>query len=382
MKKVVLCGGGTGGHIYPCIAVSEILRKNDCDLIYIGVTGKPEEIIAEKNDIDFFGYEFSGFPRKIQKELLSWPFSLLNAISQAKSYLKYFKADIVFGTGGYSAAPVFIAAKKLNIPYIVHNLDARLGLANKFCAGSASLLTLGFDTDQIFSNTTKVQITGNPVRKSFSEIDKTDKANLYKEFNLNPDKKIIFVIGGSQGANAINETLIEILKDLVLNNDIQIIHQTGSGTHELFIKRLPIKVSKSSNYLAKPFFDNPEKCYHLADLVISRSGAMTTTEITVLGKPAIFIPFPFAGNHQEANITHLVDAGGAVLLRQRGLKSKTLLNTILDLLSNSKKLVEMSKITKSFAKLNATNDIANLILSRIEDTGQKKEERENLTSVI
>lgn len=370
-SKIVLCGGGTGGHIFPCIAISEILRKKDCELIYIGVNGKPEETIAEKNDIDFFGYEFSGFPRKIQKELLSWPFNLLKAISQAKSYLRYFKADVVFGTGGYSAAPVFIAAKELKIPYIVHNLDSRLGLANKFCATSASLLTLGFETNEIFSKPVKVQVTGNPVRKSFLEIERTDKTKLYEEFNLNSNKKVIFVIGGSQGANAINETLLEILKDLILTNDIQIIHQTGDTTHESFVKRLPTKVSESSNYLAKPFFENPEKCYYLADLVISRSGAMTATEITVLGKPAIFIPFPFAGNHQEANITHLVNVGGAVILRQRGLKSKTLLNTILDLLNNLDKLKEMSKITKSFAKPNATEDIADLILSKIKDRESK-----------
>ena len=383
MKKIVLCGGGTGGHIFPSIAVAQVLKKEDCDLLYIGVNGKPEEVITEKNEIDFYGYEFSGFPRKLETEILLWPFKLLNAVSKARLYLKHFKPDIVFGTGGYSAAPVFIAAKRLGIPYIIHNLDARLGLANKFCSSGATILTLGFKPqEEVIINHKNIVITGNPVRNSFLEIEKTDKSTLYKEFNLDPNKKVIFVIGGSQGANAINESLLEILKELVLNHDIQIIHQTGESTHEAFIKRIPAKVLETTNYIARPFFENPEKCYHLADLVISRSGAMTTTEITILGKPAIFIPYPFAGNHQETNITHLVNAGGAILLKQKELKSKMFLKTIVDILNNSNKLSEMSKITKSFAKPKATQEIAKLILSTIEDKKDYSSNKENLTPII
>ena len=382
MQKIVLCGGGTGGHIFPSIAVGEVLKKKDCDLFYIGVSGKPEEKIAEENQIDFYGYDFSGLPRGLKKELFVWPFNLLQAVSKAKLYLKHFMPDIVFGTGGYSSAPVFIASKRLKIPYIVHNLDVRFGLANKFCANGASLVTLGFESDHVFPGNLEVKVTGNPVRKTFLEIKKTDKSRLYSEFGFTPSKKVIFVAGGSQGASAVNENVLEILKELVLTHDIQVIHQTGELTHEAFTKRIPAKVLETKNYIAKPFFENPEKCYHIADLVISRSGAMTTTEITIVGKPAIFIPFPFAGNHQEANIMHLVNARGAVLLRQKGLRSKTLLDIVLDLIKNPAKLSEMSKITKSFAKPDATEEIANLILSRIEERGQKVENRENLTSVI
>lgn len=382
MRKVVLCGGGTGGHIFPSIAVGEILKKEECDLFYIGVSGKPEEKIAEEKEIDFYGYEFSGFPRKFQKELLTWPINLLSAVSKAKLYLKHFKPDIVFGTGGYSAAPVFIAAKRLKIPYIVHNLDVKLGLANKFCVTGASLLTLGFESKETNLNQSPVFVTGNPVRKSFLEIEKIHKSKIYEEFKFNPQKKVIFVIGGSQGANAINETLLEILKELILNNDIQIIHQTGEATHEAFSKRIPAKVQETTSYVAKPFFENPERCYHIADLIISRSGAMTTTEVTILGKPAIFIPFPYAGNHQEANITHLIEAGGAVLLRQKGLRSKILLNTILELLNNPNKLHEMSKITKSFARPNATEVIATLLLKEIENKELSAGKKENLMGVI
>lgn len=379
MNKIVLCGGGTGGHIFPNIAVGEILKKEDCDLSYIGVKGKPEEQITALQKIDFYGYDFSGFPRKLQKELFLWPINLLKAVLKAKFYLNHLKPDIIFGTGGYSSAPVFIAAKKLKIPYIVHNLDMRLGLANKFCANGAVTLTLGFESDETVSKTTESIVTGNPVRESFLKIRDVNKENLYKEFNFIPEKKTIFVIGGSQGANAINESILEILKELVINNNIQIIHQTGEGTHEAYIKRIPSVVIRSNSYIAKPFFENPEICYHLSDLVISRSGAMTTTEITTLGKPAIFIPFPYAGNHQEANIIHLISSCGAVLLRQKGLKPKELLNTILNLLNNPSKLNEMAKITKSFAKPNATQDIANIILSKIK---QDYSVNKNLTAVI
>ena len=398
MKKIVLCGGGTGGHVFPNIAISELLKKQDCDLFYIGVSGKIEENLCEENSLDFYGYDFSGFPRKLRKEILIWPFNLLKAVSKAKVYLKHFKPEIVFGTGGYSSAPVFIAAKRLNIPYIVHNLDVRFGLANKFCANGASSVTLGFPSNSDFLKTTPCFVTGNPVRETFIEIEKKDKEPIFKEFNLDPKKKTIFVIGGSQGANAINETILEILKELVLDNNIQVIHQTGETSHEAFIKRIPASVtgdfkhSPSTDaplgrlypYIAKPFFDNPEKCCYIADLIISRSGAMTTTEITTLGKPAIFIPYPFAGNHQEANINHLVEAGGAILLKQKELTSKLLLNTILEMINNENKLNKMSKITKSFAKPNAASDIIKLILNTIENNKKNSNDvdAENLTSVI
>ena len=165
-----------------------------------------------------------------------------------------------------------------------------------------------------------------------------------------------------------------------MDNNIQVIHQTGELSHEAFTKRTPAKVSETTSYIAKPFFENPEKCYHIADLVIARSGAMTTTEITALGKPAIFIPFPYAGNHQEANILHLIEAGGSVLMRQKDLRSKEILNTILKIINNENKLNKMSKITKSFAKPNAAESIVKLI-SKI--TGNKESTNiENLTSVI
>ena len=382
MKKIVLCGGGTGGHVFPNIAISELLKRQEYDLFYIGVNGKIEEKLCEENSIDFYGYDFSGFPRRFKKEIFIWPFNLLKAVSKAKVYLKHFKPDIVFGTGGYSSAPVFIAAKRLNIPYIVHNLDVRFGLANKFCANGASYITLGFPTNPDFSKDTPYLVTGNPIRKTFLEIEKTDKESVYKEFNFDPNKKTIFVIGGSQGANALNEVILEMLKELVLDNNIQVIHQTGESSHEAFTKRIPAKVVETTSYLAKPFFENPEKCYHIADLVISRSGAMTTTEITTLGKPAIFIPFPYAGNHQEANILHLIEAGGGILMRQKDLRSKELLNTVLEIINNENKLTKMSKITKSFAKPNAAESIVKLISANMENKEQKDSDIENLTSVI
>lgn len=375
-KKVVLCGGGTGGHIFPSIAIGEILKKEGCELYYVGVHGKPEESIADENKIDFYGYEFSGLPRKLQKELLVWPLNLLKAVSKAKVYLKHFKPDVIFGTGGYSAAPVVIAAQRLNIPYIIHNLDVRFGLANKFCANRAKLITLGFESKDVLPGNLKTKVTGNPVRKAFLETDKLKKEKICKEFGFDPKKKTIFVIGGSQGANALNEAILDIIKELVLTHDYQIIHQTGEPKHEALVKRIPATVAETKNYIARTFFDKPEECYFISDLVISRSGAMTVTEIAVMGKPAIFIPYPFAGNHQEANATHLVEAGGALLIRQKDLKPKRLLNSITGLLYDEEKLNEMAKITKSFAKPNATEEIANIILSYTKENNPESLDKE------
>ena len=381
-KKVVLCGGGTGGHVFPNIAVAEILKEKNCELFYIGVNGKVEEKICEEHKLDFYGYDFQGFPRKFQKELFSWPLNLLKAISKAKLYLKHFKPDVVFGTGGYSSAPVFIAAKRLGIPYIVHNLDVRLGLANKFCANGAELLTLGFETDCSLLKSVRAVVTGNPVRKAFYEASKMDKIQLCKKFGFAPDKKIIFIVGGSQGASVINEKILEILKDLILVNDIQVVHQTGESSHEEFCKRIPCKVLETNMYHPQPFFNYPEECYFVSDLIISRAGAMTTTEICTLGKPAIFIPYPYAGNHQEANINHLINAGGAVLLRQKGLRAKELISTVLELISDPARLQKMSGVMKSFAKPDAAEKIAGLILTAVGKKDQNYPDVKNLTNVV
>ena len=375
IKKVVLCGGGTGGHVFPAIAVSEDLKEHGCDLYYLGVNGKIEEKLAEQNGIDFYGYNFSGFPRSLKKELITWPFHLLKAVNKAKVYLKHFKPDLVFGTGGYSSAPVFIAARRLKIPYIVHNLDVRMGLANKLAANGAALLTLGFNpTEEI---NTKYIVTGNPIRNSFLKIQTQNKLEIYKKYNLDPNKKTIFVIGGSQGAHAINEVMIDICKDLVIENNLQVIHQTGEAKHDVFKKRIPSKILDSGSYIAKSFFENPEECYFISDLIISRAGAMTTTEIMIMGKPAIFIPYPFAGNHQEANALHLVHAQSARVINQSNLDHRSLLNAILKMISDSKNLASMGEVTKSFGKPDATKKIAEIILNIIETSSQKNPRRKS-----
>jgi UDP-N-acetylglucosamine--N-acetylmuramyl-(pentapeptide) pyrophosphoryl-undecaprenol N-acetylglucosamine transferase len=326
--KIAFAGGGTGGHVYPIVAIYAKLKEllPAAKFIYYGSAGKLEEQISGEYKIPFCALpHIGGMPRSAKAAWWALKFALVcfNAVTKLATN----KPDVLFGTGGYSAAPVFFAARLLNVRYVVHNLDAHLGLANAAFIKSSAALTLGLplqnNNHYIGPNNGPVLVTGNPVRKVFYErFD--NKAQIYKNLGLDPRRKTLVVIGGSQGAQAINEIVIGIAEDLLKNN-WQIIHQLGPKQFERFQEVF----INSPFYKPEKYLNNLEQIYSIADLAVSRSGAMSIAELLAKKVVSILIPLPSAAqNHQFYNAQHLAASGCAILLEQKNLNEETLLQNI------------------------------------------------------
>ena len=344
--KIGFAGGGTGGHIYPILAVHESLKDSDhedYEFVYFVSEGKPEEKIAQENNIKAKSIPcVGGMPRSAKA--ITWIFNLLKASFKAYSTLAQERPNIVFATGGYSAAPVLMAANWLKIPYVIHNLDAHLGLANLVFIKNSLALTLGMpltvthqekDENKIKINKIlfklfptcpkngSVIITGNPVRKEFySDIESKEK--IFQTLGFHQKRKTLTIIGGSQGAQAINEAVLRVVEDLISDN-WQIIHQLGPLQYEQF----EIDFPKSPFYKPYKYLNNLHEIYAISDLAISRAGAMSLAELSAKELPCLLIPLPSsAQNHQFHNAKILETQGCALVLEQAFLNEVSLKENI------------------------------------------------------
>lgn len=389
-KNIAFTGGGTGGHIYPCLAVIEELISQDPSqrIFYIANSNKLEAQLLTKKDLkDYRGIAFSDYIKflDIQAEpliksfnpikVLKWFLRFQKQVKQAKKYLNENSIDIVFGTGGYVSGPVFAASKDLKIPYVIHNLDAFIGIANSVFVKDAFALTLGLDSKQkIKPKNGKRIITGNPISKKF-----LDRVNVIAETQAviaspegawqsspNNDSIIkLLVTGGSQGAESINSAIGKILPELSKLN-LQITHVTGSKIYDGFVEKyLDGNAEKYSNYRVIAYTHQmPELCNE-ADLTVCRAGAMTIAEMCISGVVPIFVPLPWAAHdHQNLNAESLVNAGAAFSLNQDEKDfEQILLKGILDLVNNPNKLDTMQENLKQFSKPQAAKEIAEILLN-------------------
>lgn len=404
--NIAFTGGGTGGHIYPCFAViEELISQNPSQKVYyIGNSNKLEaQLLTEDKVKDYREIPFKDYVKflPIQAEplikslnpitIIAWFMRFQKQINLAKKQLQENKISVVFGTGGYVSGPVFAACKALKIPYIIHNLDAFIGIANSVFVKNAYALTLGLESKQkIKPKTGKVIITGNPVSKKFlsaviasshttlatgsakqsstnigSKSDWIATSSVFTTFRRTPrnDEYTLLITGGSQGAEAINNAIGEILPELTKLN-IQITHITGTKTYDDFLKKfLDSNPNKYSNYKVIAYtHEMPELCSQ-ADLTVCRAGAMTIAEMSLTGVVPIFVPLPWAAHdHQNLNAATMVNAGAAISLDQSDKNfSEKLLKTIEDLVSNTHKLNSMQEKLKNFAKADAAAEIVELI---------------------
>ncbi|MDX1918566.1 MAG: UDP-N-acetylglucosamine--N-acetylmuramyl-(pentapeptide) pyrophosphoryl-undecaprenol N-acetylglucosamine transferase [Candidatus Caenarcaniphilales bacterium] len=324
-KKLFFTGGGTGGHIYPNLALAQDLREKhpDLKLAYLGSYGKLEEKLASGHDLQFIPIPFiGGMPRSLLA--LGWGMRLLMAIWKVFWLLRKDPPCLIFGTGGYSAAPVFAAAVLLKIPYIIHNLDTYIGLANQLFIPCAAALTLGMPPTGHSGHYPQpkdgpVLVTGNPVRRELLEL-KSNSEEIRARLGLKPDLPVLVVVGGSQGAQIINENFFAVVGDLLAEN-WQIIHQLGEKQYATFEDRFPIHPSyKPYRYLEKIW-----EIYSVADLAVSRAGAMSLAELTTMSIPTLYIPLASAAqNHQELNAKYISDRGAAEILVQKDLSPSNL----------------------------------------------------------
>lgn len=369
---IALSGGGTGGHIYPCLAVAELIKEQNpgTKLFYIGNDNKLEAELLSKTDLkDSQNQPFSSYikflairsyPLVNKVNPLSfflWLYRFYCAKEQAVKHLRENKIQIVFGTGGYVAAPVFAAAIKLKIPYIMHNLDAHIGLANKMFIADAQVLTSAFDL-KVKPRNGNFVITGNPIAKKFLINLNENKSNDGTSFNL-------LITGGSQGAEAVNNAIGEILPELVKIPGINIVHVTGTKPYADYVsKYLNDNPTLYSNYKVLAYTHEMPQLCSWATVSVCRSGAMTIAEICASKVVPVFVPLPWAAHdHQNLNAKALVDGNAAISLNQNDKDFKTqLLNTIQELTTNRNKLNAMKEKLASFAKPQATKELAEIIL--------------------
>ena len=346
-KRVIIAGGGTGGHLFPALAIGETLEKDGMQVKYIGskngIEAKGNYI--EKNKIELL--DLYGVSRSFS--LSSFKKNILLLIKVIKSYIKVkntinsFKPDLVIGTGGYSCAiPLYLAQKK-NIHTAIQEQNVLPGLTTKIFSKKSTIVFTAFDESQKYLNDCNLFLSGNPIRKKFKEINHIEAKRTY---NINPDKFTILIIGGSQGARSINKHFQKNITKYI-EKGIQIIWQTGNNSSDI------ISDVNNDNILMFDFIDDIENAYAASDLIVSRAGATAISEILFLKKPSILIPYPYASdNHQEINAKVLENRGAAIMIKENDFKSSLLERKIFELFESKE---TMNKISSNASKLSSPN---------------------------
>ena len=361
--KVVIAAAGTGGHINPGIAIANkiIEKEPNSEIIFIGTNRGLENDLVPRAGYKLECINSYGINRKINIDNIKRLFKTIKSISEAKKILKEFKPDVVIGTGGYICVSVGMAAKKLKIPIILHESNAFPGVAVKLLSKDAEKILVGFkEAEERLPKAKKVVVTGNPTKIKRSYMSIEEKRNKIRELGLNSELPTVLVFGGSQGAVSINKALIGIIENK-MNENYQIIWAAGTSNYETVkqeLKDKQIDINNIRNTKILPYIYNMQEIMQISDLVVCRSGAMTITEIALLGKPAIFIPFPFATeNHQEYNAKVLQNVGSAQIILDKNLTHIVLNNKINNMIKDKEKLTQMGEKALSVAKENVEEKI-------------------------
>lgn len=362
--NVVVTGGGTGGHVYPAVAIIQKLKIDPQinNIYYIGCSANLEKDIATREGVEFLPISISGMPRKTGLSLIKWFWELNKSVKQSISHLMRVKPDIVFGTGGYVSGPVLLAAIILRIPFIIHDSDAHPGIVSKFMAPWAKVVSVAFEQAKSYLKSKNIVVNGNPIRANFSTVSK-DAA--LAELGLSSDKKTILVIGGSQGAKTINNALLEAVSKLIKEHGFQVIHQTGKKNFDEYkgkIAEVWPEYSDYKEYVLRPYFDDMAFVLAAADLAVSRSGSLSLSEFNLSGLPAILIPYPYAAaDHQKFNAIAMEKAGAAVWLDDSKCSSDNLSSLILEILYDPDRFKSMQEANMRLAKPDATDNIVKII---------------------
>ena len=369
-KKVVIAGGGTGGHIYPAIGIAQALQRLDAtvDIVFIGGRDGLESKLIPQHDFRFMPISVAGFPRRLTLQWFPVLWKTFHGLLQSLHYMKKLKPDIVIGTGGYVSGPVLFAGILCRIPVAIQEQNASVGLTNGYLARWAKMAYLAMESvrnTHAFRHTKSVQITGNPIRPAIATFRKSEAT--YQKFELSPERKTIFVMGGSQGAHAINDAIVAALPSLLAYADqLQIVHQTGAAEAETIQAVYQDKLGSHPEFrwCVQPFFDTIEEIYSIADVMVCRAGGMTVAEVTACGIPAIFIPLPSqTGNDQVLNAHVVAEKGGAVVLEQGMLTVEALVQHLVNIVLDEDTHKSMVAASQTLGKPHASDHIATAILS-------------------
>lgn len=354
----IIAGGGTGGHIFPAIAIANALKAKygDAEILFVGAKGKMEMEKVPQAGYKIKGLDIAGYDRSSLIKNISLPYKLIKSFMQVKKIVDECKPDAVIGVGGYSSFPVLKYAQQKGIRTYIHESNSFAGKSNILLGKKATKIFTAGDGMEKFFPAEKIVITGNPVRKSISSAN-MNKIGAVNFFGLNENKKTILAVGGSLGAKTINEAMAAGLETIAAKG-FQLIWQTGKTTADVFVA----KGKAYSNVWVNDFITEMEKAYAAADVVISRAGAMAVAELCVVKKPVVFVPFPFAAeDHQTVNAMHLVNKGAALMVKDSEAKDK-LMDTVLSLIDDENKMQALQINIAKLAVTDADERIANEIL--------------------
>lgn len=359
--RIIIAGGGTGGHVFPAIAIANAIRQiqQNAEILFVGAKGKMEMEKVPQAGYKIEGIDIAGFNRSSLIKNIGLPIKLIKSFLQVRKIISDFKPDAVVGVGGYSSFPVLKHAQYRKIPTFIHESNSFAGKTNILLGKNATKVFVATDGMEKFFPKEKIQITGNPVRKSIAHSTVT-RSQALRFFSLDENKVTVLAVGGSLGARSINEALSNSLDAFKFHN-LQLIWQTGKATGAEYKG----KGEKYLNVWVNEFITQIEMAYIAADVVISRSGAMAVTELCVAKKPVIFVPFPFAAeDHQTANAQTLVNKKAALMIKDNEANEK-LAAMAISLAENKSLQQELSQNIAKLAVSNADEVIAKEVLSMI-----------------
>ena len=361
--RVVIAAARTGGHINPGIAIANKIKQEEKDskIMFIGTTEGLENDLVPRAGYELKTIEAYGFNRKITIKNIRNIIKTLKSKKTARKILEEFKPDVVIGTGGYICVPVIMAANSLKIPTVLHESNAFPGASVKVLSRKVNKVFVGFsDAKTRLAQAKEVVITGTPTKINKIDLSKDQKNKIMKELDLNDNLPIVLVFGGSQGAKSINETMLEIIKKKA-NEKYQIIWAAGQGQYDAIKEKLQdegIAIQNIMNTKIVPYIYNMEEIMNMCDMVVSRSGAMTITEVAKVGKPGIFIPLPYATeNHQEYNAKVLANIGAAKIILDKDLNAGLLSKEIEDILYTEGKKEAMGEKARKIEVENVEDKI-------------------------
>ena len=362
-RNIIISGGGTGGHIYPAVAIANELKSQDptIEILFVGAEGKMEMEKVPKAGYKIIGLPIAGINRANLLANLGLPFKLVRSLWKTYKVIKNFKPDIAIGVGGYASGPTLIMANFLGVPTLIQEQNSFAGVTNKSLAKKAKKICVAYPNMEKFFPKEKIVITGNPVRKDIIETA-SKRGQAIKHFGLDADRKTLLIIGGSQGARTINESILAGLNDLI-SNDLQIVWQTG----KLFIDKAKsaVEALQSKRVFVSDFIYEMDLAYAAADLVVSRAGALSVSELCLAAKPSILVPLPTAAeDHQTQNALSLVNVNAAWIVKDIEAR-ENLIEKVIELGNDQKVMSELSKNIKTLAKPNAGQEIAQEVLRLI-----------------
>lgn len=353
--KVIISGGGTGGHIFPAIAIANSIKKKrpDTEFLFVGAEGKMEMSKVPEAGYKIVGLPIMGLQRSMSIKNLKFPIKLLKSMRKAKKLVKSFQPDVAIGVGGYASGPMLRAAAKAKVPTLIQEQNSFAGLTNKILGKKANKICVAYEGMEQFFPKDKIVITGNPVREEMVTIEGKREAAM-EFFGLNPNKKTLLIFGGSLGAWSINEAVAKALESFE-KSDIQVVWQTG----KLYHSRAVEQAKEKSDYLkVHEFIKRMDYAYAVADLVVSRAGAIAVSELCLVKKPTVFVPLPSAAeDHQTKNAMVLVNRNAAEIIQDEEVREQ-LGDKVCSLIQNEMELNRMSRQMEPMGFHDAANIIA------------------------